>query len=850
MGDPWWSARYDDLVTSLHTSTTARRDLELAETLGIAPWEHSAMGTIRCAAATYAVVFLLGFGALAIIASTTEQPTGLPGMWDYWSGTIGDGILLPLVCAGLVSGVSRLKTLAVPGFRLGTALACLVGATAGAVSQATWLLDPNPRLNWMIIEVNTLSFAGWYHLVFLIITSAFICGTSIELILRAKSARSVSLLPGPICIQARTALREVFGSSLTIAVLASAFLFGATVIADGAGSLDTVSSQGMVFGNLLGIAASVVVAALFLRRQAIPLFFSCGCALLLASSVIVVATEPKNQTGIAAISLAASALVGIAMSSAVFEARPSRYQNLPLASFPVIIVFIVSFSFLLPEAAVAPAIALILGLAGLSWWIRHHDPNPDTINDRIRLVALGAAAVTLTLVIGRALPTREPTTATLIVAAVIGFFVVTIVRQLVSRAIVASWVPLIAAETSQDLQRPGSPRAAVRPVAARVWTTSFGLGVAAFIALLPIAYSLVGNTLSFGTVWPDPSQILTLVAVTAASLALAWRIIGALRIDDRYPRDDPPELQPISIPAQAMAFVALLLLATLATYFAVDTGWHTGFSWFLIVILAIVSIDTFETVLVSSTFLCKRRPTPSDYIIAGVATAASGLILYWALLSSSTENTEIGYVFLQFLLCALTRMAIVQIAGGLIASRGRLAPSTIQPTWWNQGQDEFIRMVLVLIVIWFPVYALTHSEPNSIWVNALSATVPIVVLASDLFVYASKRNIDYVREQSLVRFQGRFAATWDTTADYATILPIAASLVKARPRFETAHHEQALLTDSAYFRAFSAHIAFITIARFVLLLSTIAYFLVILTESLMGKSDVLMSYGSSTPTPD
>jgi hypothetical protein len=794
------------------------------------------------------VVFLLGFGALAIIASTTEQPSGLPGMWDYWSGTIGDGLLLPLVCAGLVAGVSRLKALAVPGFKLATALACFVGATAGAVSQATWLLDPNPRLNWMIIEVNTLSFAGWYHLVFLILTSSFICGTSVELLLRARSVRNVLLLPGPIYIQARTALREVFGSSLTIAVLASAFLFGATVIADGASSLDTVSSQGMVFGNLLGIVSSVVIAALLLRRQVIALLFSYGCALLLAASVVVIVAESENQTGIAAISIAASALVGIAMSSAVSEARPSQYQNLPLASFPVVAVFLVSFSYLLSEAAVAPAIALILGLAGLSWWIRHHDPNPDTTHDRIRLVALGAAAVTLTLVIGRALPIREPSTATLIVAAIIAFFVVTIIRQLVSRAIVASWVPLIAAETSHDLQRPGSPQTAVRPVAARVWTTSFGLGVAAFIALLPIAYSLVGNTLSFGTAWPDPSQILTLMAVTAASLTLGWPVIRALRIDDRYPRDNPPELQPASTPARAMASIGLLSLATLTVFFAVDTGWHSGFSWFLIAILAIVSIDTFETVLVSSTFLCKRRPTPLDCIIAITATAASGLILYWALLSGGNEDTEIGYVFLQFLLCAVTRMAIIQIAGGLIASRGQLAPSTIQPTWWNQGQDEFIRMVLVLIVIWFPVYALTHSEPNSIWINALSATVPIVVLASDLFVYASKRNIDYVREQSLVRFQGRFGATWETTADYATILPIAVSLVKTRPRFETANGGQTSLTDSEYFRAFSAHIAFITIARFALLLSTIAYFLVLLTESLMGKSDVLTSYGSSTST--
>jgi len=109
------------------------------------------------AATAAAMCSLLGFVMLATISLAIEPATGLPGMWDYWSGTVGDAVLLPIIIGGLTAAISRLKAYSANGSRLPVTCVAFLGAALGVVSQATWLLDPTPRLNWMIVQPHTLS---------------------------------------------------------------------------------------------------------------------------------------------------------------------------------------------------------------------------------------------------------------------------------------------------------------------------------------------------------------------------------------------------------------------------------------------------------------------------------------------------------------------------------------------------------------------------------------------------------------------------------------------------------------------------------------------------------------------
>ena len=801
------------------------------------------------AATAAAMCSLLGFVMLATISLAIEPATGLPGMWDYWSGTVGDAVLLPIIIGGLTAAISRLKAYSANGSRLPVTCVAFIGAALGVVSQATWLLDPTPRLNWMIVQPHTLSLAGWYHLLFLIVVSAILAGATFELLLRARSARNVSIAHSPDAEDARRGIREVFGSSWTILVLGATFLFAATVVADSAPSLETLSSKGTVLGVLTGTAASLVVAAAFLRRDVRILFIPLTIGLVLAAVVTVIVVVPSNHDGISVIILVAAALAGSGVSSALTEIRadPSTAWQVPLLVPPVLVIGAASFSYLLPPWT---GIAIVAGgvplLALVSWWMRHRDPDPDNEYDRVRMVALGASIIVLTLVFGRTVPVREPD-ANAIAPILAGLFLVVAVRQLVSRAVVASWIPLVEAETAVGTAAPGSPDPTIRSVAVRAWTTGFALGVAAFLALVPLAYAVVATTLDFGSSVPPLGVWVALLALTPALLALGWPVIRSMNPREDFPRDRPPDRRPISRTGQFGALVGLVALASVAIYLAGIAGWQGVYSWAVLLVLIIVSIDTAETVLVCSTFLCMRWPTTLDYSIAALLAISSGLLLYWALLFGG-GNTGIVFVFAQFVLCAIARMVLVQLAGGLIFSRGRRVSATIQPAWWNHAQDEFVRMVLVLIVVWFPHFVLTHSTSDNMWLNVLIATVPIVVLASDLFIYASKRNIDHVKEESEIRFGGRFSVEWRTVPDYASILPITVELMASRPRLRASSATERV-PDETYFRAFAAHMAFITIIRLALLVSTVVYFVVLLFEALIGKADTMASFGTRTGTP-
>jgi hypothetical protein len=112
------------------------------------------------------VVFVAGYGALTSFWWLGTWGSGLPGLYDYRSATLGDGVLLPALAAALLV-VGRSARHPVAHERAWSIAVGLAGAIFGALSQVLWLEDPSPHLNWTLPDAHHFNVAGWWHAAFL-----------------------------------------------------------------------------------------------------------------------------------------------------------------------------------------------------------------------------------------------------------------------------------------------------------------------------------------------------------------------------------------------------------------------------------------------------------------------------------------------------------------------------------------------------------------------------------------------------------------------------------------------------------------------------------------------------------
>ena len=119
-----------------------------------------------------AAVFCLGFGALNLFAALRLGDPRLPGLYSFRAATVGDGILLPLLAYALVRAADPRG----PGSRFQVIFSTaggVLGALAGLGVQTWALIDNDTRLDWTFPAPHSYNFPGWYHAVFLIVTSGF-----------------------------------------------------------------------------------------------------------------------------------------------------------------------------------------------------------------------------------------------------------------------------------------------------------------------------------------------------------------------------------------------------------------------------------------------------------------------------------------------------------------------------------------------------------------------------------------------------------------------------------------------------------------------------------------------------
>jgi hypothetical protein len=131
--------------------------------------------------------------------------------------------------------------------------AALVGAGIGIVTQAHWLADPSPQLNWTLPKPHHFTAAGWYHAVFLVVMTSTFTGLWGTVLARGAAVDRLSSRP-------KTAVAAAAAASVG---------FAALVILDSSPSRHTQATKG-TFGAI-GLGAAVmgasIAAALIARHR-------------------------------------------------------------------------------------------------------------------------------------------------------------------------------------------------------------------------------------------------------------------------------------------------------------------------------------------------------------------------------------------------------------------------------------------------------------------------------------------------------------------------------------------------------------------------------------------------------
>jgi hypothetical protein len=156
-------------------------------------------------------LFAVGFGAMNLFWWLGDWRRDVPGLWDYRSATIGDGLLLPVAAGILVAAGDHLPP--APNESWVISIAATAGALVAAAVQVASLLDPAPQPNWTSPAPHTLNVAGWYHGALLVTASGFFSGWSVRLLWRARIHRSVQ--PERVAAMLRSPATTVLVACLT-----------------------------------------------------------------------------------------------------------------------------------------------------------------------------------------------------------------------------------------------------------------------------------------------------------------------------------------------------------------------------------------------------------------------------------------------------------------------------------------------------------------------------------------------------------------------------------------------------------------------------------------------------------
>lgn len=698
-----------------------------------------------------AAVLLAGFGVLWAFWLSGDWPTE-NGLFDYRSATIGDGLLLPLIVGVLIAAI--VATPPSPGDRRNGCLGLAIGFLAGAATQAGWLADDSPNLNWTLPAPHEFNAPGWYHALFLSAASGLLLALGAMASTRIRFARRSD---------DRQAERLASSPWLGVLLAASLTLVGLLVADNGEAS---GTAAGMTTSAGLVFAAAIALGLLWwtfgrglrhaLRNLAIGTAASVG-----ATAIAVCGLQAPTAVGI--VTAASAVVVALALSDPRSDRPPPAGAMIAAA---LILLGGAALAFQLVEDRGFEAAMTVAASAAAAVWVggsRQRTWADDA------LVGFTVFYVFGVLTLAAWLSTRDgdANEARLAVGAsltLLDALVITLVRQRFG-----------AFMTGVQEQRLGgkSHLPDSRGDAVGTWALIAGLAIPA-LAALGVLFGIASPALGVDDVAGGvPPGLTTWLIADLAVLAL----IGAMAALALHDRSDTEDFNVDLAPTIAIPVATGCLIGAAGVVAMALTQLHEPLHMPLAAGLAALAVGTLVVEdLVSSTLrlqLARADSLAWALALAGGVMVAAGL--FWLLAVGLWDGSRPASAQGALKSTGLTLAPLALCAGGIgvaISAGLRTTRLTEQPPAHNAFWDQVMYGALTLIVVVIPFFVVGRLAAQEDLANS-----GLVVLAGLGFMpalvgavlWVLKKNFDHSRFE-----QGKSLKK----ADIGAIAPGAPSITK------------------------------------------------------------------------
>jgi hypothetical protein len=692
--------------------------------------------------ATTFLVVVPGFVALAVLGSLLRYVPGLPGFWDYPSGTIGDALLLPSILSGLVLQAHALRTSRPVNERRNQIVGGVLGGVGGAVVPLSWLLDPNTSHIWMLPSAHHFTLAGWWHFAYLTASSAAL-GCLILTVLGRLRRATAGAPPGtlPPGFQPTT-MTVIAGAGLGMLLLIGR---DAVIGGDTAASATTIAALVLLAAIFLG-GLRWAVGAAPTSRLLTPL---CIISLFLSGLVaIIVRWQPQSPAiiGIGAV----SALLGCAAATSRLASHPDRASYrwpLAIAMTTMSVGGLIRAEDALTRGASRPllwlACAIVLAFSALVWVGR----GQDGASRAIRYSLFVGYCLFLYYLAARILSPQGSASAGASVSVADTAFDVMVFTliQLRFADLGKGDKERIAAEyvtaPGQSAQvHPHSPPAEPGGVVIDMLYLGIAVGMSLF-TLLAVAAGPLRLDEHAASVAPDRVALLV-GALFAGSLALFGdRTLGRWRSHAGEPTLGP-HLRYLSLPTWSVALAAAPALVWAAGIAALSGG-PTHLAGLAIAVGLVAFTFTSRTLLSTTIRLNMLRPTAPQVILCVVVGAAIGFGYFWFVSMGIWHDHKPlnGGWLAGTTTCVFAGTCLVYIGAGQVLACG--LPKRTRDTQYILAREtirDYVALdavnlgVVLLIGVGMPLYAATRDqELHASSLNVVASVVFLPGLISAVF---------------------------------------------------------------------------------------------------------------------
>jgi hypothetical protein len=683
-------------------------------------------------------VLLFGFISLLLFWEFGRNPVGLPGLFHYPDATWGDGVLLPLLALFLTILVGKLKKR--PRRRWPTWIACAGGAAVGASVAFTWWVDPAPSVNWTTPRPHYFTFAGKWHIGFLIAASALFAGLWVELFRRLRaddSGKAMQLLVSPVIAGA----------------VACGAGYAGLAVADSARAGQTASGRGSLIAVAIAVAL-LVACLLWAAHGATRAVARTAVAGILAAAAIVAFVDAHAHTGPFMLLCAVAGALGAGVALAGAPGQAGHSKALQMISVPALFAFLTLIalrSTWLPAVILTPAVAIVASIF-LRYLYSDQRQRRSAWLSADYLAASGISACLLAAgVFGLWLSNHQSNDY------ITAGFLLTIIGAVLGGVFLpyfkADFEKLMRIEGDPNLRQPGGqPSPQQRQAARDAWPRLGGYAVSATASMLvltvALAPSLGWHDGHAHVEWRQPLGIAVIAIILMTPTAHAIS-------EARKQHPDPNHLNaPLGGSKYAWwSFAAGAFVAVTGAVWLLHAASLNPLALLQAVLLAAF---TLQNMLGNGAWLHTRRIQPVAQLAVTANALAVFVTTYWSLTEAVRPRgsvSTIGLSFAAFVSAVLFAAILVETTSCATYVAGGQPYNTDYPPIMGISQDTFLMTCMWFILGWMPQTVLAHVPANTPerWSAVGTILAGFLLLFGPAFLWILENNDTHVERQRAAR---------------------------------------------------------------------------------------------------